>query len=640
MHPFSRHPADQHQDDQQHQQAASHQSYQAHQSTHSAYAAGSSALSGGTGTASTATSMTSPIPGYGWAPKVEDGAGSSSAISTPTMPSNNTNTNMRFFSSSLWPPQSTAGSSSSSNAGIMPVGGGAASSTPLRPLQHQQQDQHDTTPSASAATPLSFHNGSPGQTQFDPSPSMSTNTPLPISSASSSRPNSARPSNAGSATYGAQSSTAMPSLHSTALLGQQQQQQHSPSSYGIARALPSTSQHQPHAQPAYRHGSTLFPDSRTAMGPPSNQPSYYADSSASSLASLNGTMQPPPPQQHMQDMSLRAAHQDGVAKNQLSPWSSASSTSNNSGQYHSLPFVGHSSSHDLTNGMIQPVHMSGNGTSRASGAPLYESSTSYRSMPLMWDGAGQSDVNGNSSMLGLNGASGQQHSTWLSGHDSLNSMQPGSMTAFPPSMMTSLPPSSTNGGVAVQGWQYQDDEAKWQAVMNRSLHADRHFLYASTSAQTYCRPSCHASASATKHRQPPQYLNQGHPRGSRSDCIRFFSQPDAAIKAEAMGFKSCKRCRPEMAYGPGSAVSGSPMDGLGLTGMARSAGVAAGGGEHQHQHRTVIAVRECVREMMLVATNCITEGDGEPRKRTLKDYAAKAGLSTFHFHRECRARAA
>lgn len=79
----------------------------------------------------------------------------------------------------------------------------------------------------------------------------------------------------------------------------------------------------------------------------------------------------------------------------------------------------------------------------------------------------------------------------------------------------------------------------------------------------------------------------------------FFTYPNAASEAELAGFRSCKRCRPD-----------------------RSAG-----------DQTVIAVGECVKHMMMAAFTSAQEG-GEPKKRTLKDYAARAGLSTFHFHRE------
>lgn len=39
-----------------------------------------------------------------------------------------------------------------------------------------------------------------------------------------------------------------------------------------------------------------------------------------------------------------------------------------------------------------------------------------------------------------------------------------------------------------------------------------------------------------------------------------------------------------------------------------------------------------MRHMMMAAASSAKEG-GEPKKRTLKEYAARAGLSTFHFHR-------
>lgn len=80
--------------------------------------------------------------------------------------------------------------------------------------------------------------------------------------------------------------------------------------------------------------------------------------------------------------------------------------------------------------------------------------------------------------------------------------------------------------------------------------------------------------------------------------MQFFPYPDAAAAAEAAGFRSCKRCKPDR--------SGSDQ--------------------------TVLAVGDCVRHMMMSAASSAKEG-GEPKKRTLKEYAARAGLSTFHFHR-------
>ncbi|CAO1631217.1 unnamed protein product [Sympodiomycopsis kandeliae] len=126
---------------------------------------------------------------------------------------------------------------------------------------------------------------------------------------------------------------------------------------------------------------------------------------------------------------------------------------------------------------------------------------------------------------------------------------------------------------------YQDDESRWQGVATRSHHADKFYLYGALTTHIYCRPSC-----ASK-------------RPSR-DRVQFFPYPNAAASAEAAGFRSCKRCKPDR--------SGSDQ--------------------------TVLAVGDCVRHMMMAAASSAKEG-GEPKKRTLKEYAARAGLSTFHFHR-------
>ncbi|CAO1637643.1 unnamed protein product [Parajaminaea phylloscopi] len=126
---------------------------------------------------------------------------------------------------------------------------------------------------------------------------------------------------------------------------------------------------------------------------------------------------------------------------------------------------------------------------------------------------------------------------------------------------------------------YPDDNVRWEAVVNRSHQADRHFVYGAVGTLIYCRPSC-ASKRPTR------------------DKVQFFPQPHAAASAEAAGFRSCKRCRPDRTGGD----------------------------------QTVTAVGDCVRHMMLAAASSAQEG-GEPKKRTLKDYAARAGLSTFHFHR-------
>lgn len=67
-----------------------------------------------------------------------------------------------------------------------------------------------------------------------------------------------------------------------------------------------------------------------------------------------------------------------------------------------------------------------------------------------------------------------------------------------------------------------NDEAYWQAVVDRDRHYDGRFVTAVRSTHIYCRPSCPAR---TPHREN----------------VVFYLRPD---EAEAAGFRPCKRCSP------------------------------------------------------------------------------------------------
>jgi AraC family transcriptional regulator of adaptative response/methylated-DNA-[protein]-cysteine methyltransferase len=70
-----------------------------------------------------------------------------------------------------------------------------------------------------------------------------------------------------------------------------------------------------------------------------------------------------------------------------------------------------------------------------------------------------------------------------------------------------------------------DDDARWEAVLNRDATADGTFVYGVLSTGIYCRPSCPS-------------------RRPRRDRVAFFALPAAA---EHAGFRACKRCHPERA---------------------------------------------------------------------------------------------
>ena len=68
-----------------------------------------------------------------------------------------------------------------------------------------------------------------------------------------------------------------------------------------------------------------------------------------------------------------------------------------------------------------------------------------------------------------------------------------------------------------------NDEARWQAVLERDKNADGLFVYAVSSTGVYCRPACPS-------------------RRPRRDRASFFDTPAAARDA---GFRACRRCHPD-----------------------------------------------------------------------------------------------
>lgn len=69
---------------------------------------------------------------------------------------------------------------------------------------------------------------------------------------------------------------------------------------------------------------------------------------------------------------------------------------------------------------------------------------------------------------------------------------------------------------------FTTDEARWQAVLDRSTAADGQFYYAVITTGVYCRTTCPS-------------------RRPRRESVRFY---ETAPLAEQAGFRACKRCRP------------------------------------------------------------------------------------------------
>ena len=69
---------------------------------------------------------------------------------------------------------------------------------------------------------------------------------------------------------------------------------------------------------------------------------------------------------------------------------------------------------------------------------------------------------------------------------------------------------------------FDDETARWLAVVNRDRKADGHFFYLVRTTGVYCRPSCAS-------------------RRARREHVRFHR---TGADAERAGFRPCKRCRP------------------------------------------------------------------------------------------------
>lgn len=103
---------------------------------------------------------------------------------------------------------------------------------------------------------------------------------------------------------------------------------------------------------------------------------------------------------------------------------------------------------------------------------------------------------------------------------------------------------------------YQDDAARWQAVLARDAAADGRFYYAVRSTGVYCRPTCPAR------------------RPSRQNVV-FFDAPEAAERA---GYRSCRRCYPTEISAQQQAIAEVQrlLDGAGAAPSLRALGEAVG----------------------------------------------------------------
>ena len=76
--------------------------------------------------------------------------------------------------------------------------------------------------------------------------------------------------------------------------------------------------------------------------------------------------------------------------------------------------------------------------------------------------------------------------------------------------------------VAADAVQTTERDPRWAAVVARDRSADGRFFYSVRTTGVYCRPSCAARLANPKN-------------------VRFY---DSAAKAQAAGFRPCKRCKP------------------------------------------------------------------------------------------------
>lgn len=114
---------------------------------------------------------------------------------------------------------------------------------------------------------------------------------------------------------------------------------------------------------------------------------------------------------------------------------------------------------------------------------------------------------------------------------------------------------------------YESDDARWTAVLARDEAAEGRFWFSVATTGVYCRPSCAA-------RQP------------RRENVAFY---ECRAAAEKMGFRPCKRCRPDL---PPRA--------------------------------------ERYRDLVAAACRALSAAETPP---ALAELAADAGLSPHHFHR-------
>jgi len=75
---------------------------------------------------------------------------------------------------------------------------------------------------------------------------------------------------------------------------------------------------------------------------------------------------------------------------------------------------------------------------------------------------------------------------------------------------------------------FMTDDARWEAVLNHNAQANGHFLYCVKTTQVYCRPTCPSR------------------RPARSNVRFVFSIEEA----QELGYRSCKRCKPEESMDP------------------------------------------------------------------------------------------
>ena len=73
-----------------------------------------------------------------------------------------------------------------------------------------------------------------------------------------------------------------------------------------------------------------------------------------------------------------------------------------------------------------------------------------------------------------------------------------------------------------------DEEARWQAVLERDEKWDGLFVYGVRSTGVYCRPSCPSR------------------RPGRTQVVFF----DSTAEARAAGFRACRRCAPDAPHSP------------------------------------------------------------------------------------------